>query len=371
MKNSKAYDAMIVARTSVLLSQPFFGQLVMRLRLVETDGLPTAAVDGVRMYYNPKFILSLTKDELVGVFCHEVLHCALGHLWRLVNKDPTKRNVAFDYVINLIIRQSGLVLPSCALYDEKYTGMSSDEVYNLLTNEDMKKICGSGNGFDIGGILEPVGNGENGSTESDWSDAVIKAAKVAKQTGKVPAGLEDYINKIMSVKTDWKSILQALVMQLVSRDDFTWTRPNSRYAPHGLYLPSLRSEKMPAFRVYVDASGSCWSKQILTEFCSHLSAIVDQCRPEIVYVDYFDTQVNKGDEFMPGDNIFIEPRGGGGTDFRPIFEHVEESGEEPAVVIVLTDGYGPFPEQEPSYHVVWAINSEVEAPWGHHVDIRE
>jgi len=66
------------ARTQLLLNQPFFGTLGLRLKLVP-GSLPTMATDGSRIVYNPVFVGELKPAELEGVLAHEVLHCALGH----------------------------------------------------------------------------------------------------------------------------------------------------------------------------------------------------------------------------------------------------------------------------------------------------
>ena len=48
------------ARAQLLLKQPFFGTLCLRLTPIETEDIPTAGTDGKRLLYNPKFFLSLT-----------------------------------------------------------------------------------------------------------------------------------------------------------------------------------------------------------------------------------------------------------------------------------------------------------------------
>jgi predicted metal-dependent peptidase len=75
------------ARTQLLLNQPFFGTLCLRLKLVAGE-LPTMATDGRRIVYDPAFVEELTAAELEAVLAHEVLHCALGHHCRRGERDP-------------------------------------------------------------------------------------------------------------------------------------------------------------------------------------------------------------------------------------------------------------------------------------------
>ena len=64
----------------------------------------------------------------------------------------------------------------------------------------------------------------------------------------------------------------------------------------------------------------------------------------------------------------IRPAGGGGTDFQIIFEYVAKHMEKPpASIIILTDGYAPFPQEKLAMGipVLWLLNNEkVDPPWG-------
>ncbi len=78
------------SRVQLLLLQPFFGTLCLRLKLVP-DHLPTKATDGSRIVYNPNFVDELKPAELEGTLAHEVMHCALGHHCRRGERDPLGR----------------------------------------------------------------------------------------------------------------------------------------------------------------------------------------------------------------------------------------------------------------------------------------
>jgi predicted metal-dependent peptidase len=69
------------------------------------------------------------------------------------------------------------------------------------------------------------------------------------------------------------------------------------------------------------------------------------------------------------DLLKIRPVGGGGTDFGIIFQYVQKKMQEepPASIIILTDGYAPFPKESVAMDipVLWIINNEdVTPPWG-------
>ena len=104
------------ARTQLLLGQPFFGTLGLKLKLV-AGSLPTMATDGSRIVYNPGFVDQLKPAELEGTLAHEVLHCALGHQCRRGERDPGLWNEAADFAINPILIGNGFALPAGALIE--------------------------------------------------------------------------------------------------------------------------------------------------------------------------------------------------------------------------------------------------------------
>jgi predicted metal-dependent peptidase len=86
-------------------------------------------------------------------------------------------------------------------------------------------------------------------------------------------------------------------------------------------------------------------------------------------VVYCDAAVQSFQEFGPSKPIELEPKGGGGTDFRPVFEWVNENQIAPVCLIYLTDlcchSYPAIPE----YPVLWVTDSRRTAPFGQTVRI--
>jgi len=109
-----------------------------------------------------------------------------------------------------------------------------------------------------------------------------------------------------------------------------------------------------------------------------VQGIMDEVRPERTIVIDCDAEVHQVFELSCGDEIAASDgakmRGGGGTDFRPAFDKVNDmiaAGEEIACVIFFTDLYGTFPETEPAYPVLWAATTDTEVPWGVAVRLNE
>ncbi len=105
--------------------------------------------------------------------------------------------------------------------------------------------------------------------------------------------------------------------------------------------------------VVVDTSGSIGART-LEAWAGEVSAVVEDVRPERLYVVYADAAVQRVEEYTADDlPLKLEPRGGGGTDFRPAFAWVDAQDIAPDCLLYLTDMLGTFPDQDPGYPVMW------------------
>ena len=123
------------AMSKLVMDEPFFGVLALRLRIVEDDTCPTAWTNGVSLGYSPSFVLDLAFKALIGLVIHEILHCAMGHPWRRGGRCPIRWNVACDYAINYEILRAGYELPEGALYAQEWDGRSAEWIYDRLPVE--------------------------------------------------------------------------------------------------------------------------------------------------------------------------------------------------------------------------------------------
>src|SRR4051812_12461222 len=98
------------ARVRLLLGQPFFGSLCLRLKLNPGD-VPTMATDGQQILYGAEFVEKLSPEEIEGTLAHEVMHCALGHHCRRGERDAVLWNQACDLAINPLLIANGFTLP--------------------------------------------------------------------------------------------------------------------------------------------------------------------------------------------------------------------------------------------------------------------
>lgn len=144
--------------------------------------------------------------------------------------------------------------------------------------------------------------------------------------------------------------------------------PNRRYIASGLYLPSFERAGVGPIVIAVDTSGSIGHRE-LDQFAGEISAISEEVRPEAIHVVYCDAAVQSAQHFGPSEPVHLEPKGRGGTDFRPGFEWAQQSNIAPVCLIYLTDlGCDSYPDI-PEYPVLWVSDSRRTAPFGETIQI--
>lgn len=411
-KMSPALEQITISRISMILSQPFFGALAMRLELIETNEelakkLTTAAVDGRHMWFNPAFIKTLTKDETTFLVAHEVLHCVFDHMNRRYDRNPEIWNMAADYVINATLIEAGFKMPKIGLYDKKYFNWTTEDVYDDLVKNGEKgkkggygldihpgdpgfpggNKKGSGKGDEDGeggggdGDEDGEGDGEGGLGEGlsaeerraladEWKDAVIQAAQLA--AGSIPAGLKRLLDDITDPQMDWRQILQ-MHLQSCVRTDYTWMRPNKRTFGQGITMPSMDLDDMVKVCIAIDTSGSVSEAQ-LKDFLGEIKGVMDAFSGYEIHIACFDAELYEASYMLVSEEddlmtyVSEHMQGGGGTDFMTWWNWAKDQDwiDEVQKCIFFTDGY-PFGEWgiEDLIDTIWVIHgSKNEGPFG-------
>ncbi|MFA5024265.1 MAG: VWA-like domain-containing protein [Patescibacteria group bacterium] len=359
----KAKERVGNSRARLLLQQPFYGVLLSMMDFIPEGALPTMATDGAKVYYNPQFVMDLTEDEVYGVLLHEISHCIYMHCTpkRRLNRAHQRWNVACDYAINLEIKDMGYALPGNLLLDNKYRDQNAEQIYDTLP-EDCSKFT----------TLDMHIENSDETSWDDMEDKIITAYEMTKNfkgKGNTPAGLKRWIDKLRKNKVKWERIFHRYVGQALSKDDYSFVRVNKRFIGQGMYLPDMRSNIIGSVVIAIDTSGSI-SRPCLEQFAAEISKIsylvsevtcmtCDSEVHEVLKIHSFSNWLNK-----------LHFKGGGGTDFRPVFDKIKEMGIQPELVIYLTDLYGQFPEKRPNYPVLWCVtNQDAKAPWGQQVEL--
>ena len=390
-------------KRNLVLKHPFFAMIALRQKYVETKRIPTMAVDGVHLFYNPAFVEKLTFNELLAVFAHEVLHLACAHHARRGSRDLELWNEACDLAINPIVEDAGFTLPEDALLEERFRNLAAETIYARLEKEQTSQaangqtagslILGASDPNDgvdgdgpswapdpggCGGVIDavtddgrPVSPDEMERVQKDWEIIARQAAQIARTRaqGELPAGLERFVASFDQPTVDYRSLLRLFVDQS-NKNDYRWTPPNRRYISQGLFLPSLSSPQLRPIVIAIDTSGSIGDEE-LAQFAAEVNAIIAEWEPEWVDVVYCDAGVASVERFGPDDwPVTLHASGGGGTSFRPAFDWVEREQLDPACFIYFTDLYGDFPDDPPDYPVLWLTTTKgMTAPFGETVEM--
>lgn len=359
--DAQALVQLTKARAGLILDQPFFGALALRLKLIEDSNIPTLAVNGKVIKYNPDYVKTLSLPLTKSALGHEVMHCVFDHMSRLGEREPKRWNHAGDYVINQTLEDAGFEIGKDWLHSPVFRGMSTDEIYNQLPPDPP----GDSQDQLEQGDPDPA---QSAADQREWQIATAQAAAAAKAMGKLPGALERFVDEMLRPQVDWRDVLRRFIDQ-ASKNDFSWRRPNRGALAHGVLLPGLYSQSCGKIQTWIDTSGSI-DQHTLNIFGSEVSSAVEEVRPEETEVGYCDADINHIDTFKDDDQLQFNMHGGGGTDFRPPFERNIEEQITPVCMIYLTDGYGTFPDTEPDYPVLWVMTSDVVAPFGETVRIK-
>jgi predicted metal-dependent peptidase len=379
-------ELLITARVGLLLKASFFGNLATRLKLVNADEwCSTAATDGRHFYYNSRFIKMLRPKEIEFLFGHEVLHCVYDHFGRRGERDPQIWNIANDFCVNADLKKHNVgefITSVPALYDRKYEGLSSEEIYDdLMKNvqkislDDLVKklldehLDGEGDDESEDGKGRPkLSEAEKQQIRDEIKEAMLAAAATVDGAGNLPAGVKRLIQDLTEPKMNWRELLR---MQLEStiKSDYTWMRASRKGWHMDAVMPGMKLDPMIDIAIAIDASGSI-GEAMLKDFLSEIQGIMDSFPAYRIHVLTFDTDVYNPAQYN-SDNLDsicdYEVSGGGGTDFTCIFNYLKENEIEPKRLVVFTDGY-PFGSwgDENYADTVWILHgtTTIVPPWG-------
>lgn len=173
----------------MLVKYPSFGSIVANAKIVEDASMKTAATDGEFIYYNPSFMESLTSDEQVFLFAHEVCHIAFDHIFRREGKNKKLWNIATDAVINAFLQQDGLPLIEGGVDRSGAINYNAEDLYNELLKEyeenNDNQNSNSSNGDSNSESDDSSSDNDNvGHDDHDiWDEAIEKKKQQEKDTG--------------------------------------------------------------------------------------------------------------------------------------------------------------------------------------------
>ncbi len=416
----EAARALSRARAALITREPFFGSLVLGLRLEADETCRQIWTDGTTLGYHPAFAAGISQEKLVGALAHEALHLACGHHARRQHRNPRLWNEACDVVINDILLQAGFRLPEGAVSRPEYSGLPVESVYRELLSRQISRgsarqfsgpngAQGYGDGSQTSlpehdaGMTTPhppsetgqedaqrhvrsaasarhpaargkkdipffdgeirdaprlrEGQGEHGEqAQLDVETTLARTLDRARHAGVIPAGCHRLLRHCFPAQQDWHSLLRRFLARCAD-NDYSWCHPARRFLHQGLYLPGRHDMKISSLAVAVDSSGSV-DDVALSSFCAELGAALAPYDTEAVIL-FHDCRVQAVHR-IHGRELpsSLTPVGGGGTDFRPVTAWLENRGEHPTALIWFTDLECAFFPQAPDYPVLWLVRGQ-------------
>ena len=380
---------LLMSRMRILLNNGFYGLLLMHMVYAIDEDCETAATDGKRIYFGPDFLEELQDTELDFIMMHEILHVVLQHCLRQGERDNERFNIACDIVVNsnillshnmqtsaITLRKYGESMHLAPNGKEGYE-YTAEQVYEMLPPTPKT------------GIQKKGGNKANWDNHSKWGqqavdealdDVWIKRFEDAceaisiqdplNQRGLLPLFAQRLFKELKAPQTDWRTILNDFVQEEIV--DYSFAPPDRRFNDNPFFLPDFndKDDVIEDILFMIDTSGSM-SDDMITQAYSEVKGAIDQFDGKLRgWLGFFDAAIIEPKPFSNEEEFrVIKAAGGGGTNFQIIFEYVHEhmTDKLPASIIILTDGYAPFPKERMAWDipVLWVINNDqVDPPWG-------
>ncbi len=378
------------ARAKLLLQHPFLGALLLRLAMRPDDQCRSIATNGAEIRYRADFLADLSLRDIQFHLTHQVLHCALGHPWRRGHRLAAVWDIACDYAVNQLLVDEGFKLASGAIINERYRGLSAEEIYPLLELGESGEPLGEhpwsspyrqSFGLPSTAMMTPKTANEaeaqyeqrtaDGATNDDvaerWQSNVTHLAQQLRSKGRLSASLQRALDAALQPMLPWQALL-ARFLSSHGREDYSFHRISRRGGD--ALLPSLHSQQANIV-IAIDNSGSIGDAE-LNEFINEIDALKSQVRTHVTLLAC-DVALHRDCpwHFAATDAIHIPEQwaGGGGTRFTPVFSWAENQGHAPDALIYFTDAMGEFPECAPAYPVLWLVKGRGKVPWGTRVQL--
>jgi len=383
------------AKAKLMLEHPYIGSMATVLKLDDNKETLTFSSDGVSLKYNNEYFDTAPLDEIEFALANGAMHALLKHKERTHERVGRIWQAATDIAVNAMLVKNDFVLPPYAYYDERFEGMYAEEIYDILTEEmvyndtldeteaptpdDARSEEGKENKEQQQqpqnsqeesssqqppveqASLEEIGKEEIEALQEELQEHFEQMFQKFNRQGELPKGLEMLVPEYFSHKIHWREMLYRYIAEF-AKSTYSFVPPNMKYLYRGIYLPSLSSDLLRIV-IAVDTSGSV-DEEMLSTFLGEVESIMQSYGNYEIDLITADAKVHSHRTYLPGERLEYTVSGGGGTDFRPTFAYIDAEINYPTLLLYFTDGMGTFPENEPSFDVMWVMPEAKEVPFG-------
>ena len=328
----------------------------------------------------PGYHTSTPLEQRIGILKHEMLHIALGHLFRKGERDHVKFNYAADCALNQQITRTHL--PEGAIYPDNFPTKekrvieheSSEYYYSIMDKSELegkKPTGGSGNcKGNEGGGSGSIEINDHSSWEKSTGDEELQqeltknmveraATNTQKSRGNLPSNYAQMIdNLLIKREVDWKRVLRQIVGNKKANTRKTLLRRDRRL-PYANWIKGKVKDRVFDLGVISDVSGSV-SNSALIELWGEIISICDTFKTPVQMVQV-DTHPSPPEK-LTRDVKALTRRAQGGTQLSPAIEEFKRAGIHYDALVVTTDGYlfdgdiEPFAELR--VPVIWLIEKD-------------
>lgn len=365
----------------------FLGSLLCSMEIIWSDvDNPTAKTNGLKLWWNRDWFISLPKATRVTILVHELWHPGRLHFLRRGNRDAEIWNYACDIRINNDLKAAGYSFVGIEwawlMPEVDVNGpMAEEDIYDLLMQKSLSPPpqpgateIGNANG-DMSN-LPPDDNSTSGEgatqNQTRILEAVVRAVQAAEranQAGNIPGGTKDFITQFLTPVVPWEATLMQFFTDL-GEYRYTWARPNRRFSDSYRQSVEYESDRLEHLIYYLDVSGSISDRDRL-RFNSEVKYIKDVLNPRKLTLVQFDTEIQHEHVFEESDPFEkVVDVSGGGTCLVCVKNHIEQN--NPTAAIIFSDMHvSPMDKPKTGTPVIWIRIGKGHVPsFGKVINIR-
>ncbi len=351
------------AKTKLMLEKPYFGSLVTSIELRVNNNIASINPLGDVLEYNEEYLEVLCVNEVSTILANGAMHQALFHSERGEGKVSSVWRLASDYAINDLLVENGFMLPPMANYSSRFEKLYAEQIYTTLLDE--LDLSENDNDLVDEQQIEEI-------EEQDFPEELLAQEEYEllleqlniklEKHGDLPKGIERFVERKTQPKISWRDELYRYV-NAHAKSDYRMFPPSKKHLYRGVALPSIYGEELKIV-VAIDTSASI-DDELLDSFLMELYEIMQVFTHYVIELIECDSTIQNIQRLTPQEPLEPTLKGGGGTNFTPVFDHVMQMNEDFKFLIYFTDGKGSFPNYEPTIDVLWVVPKvEGEFPFG-------
>ncbi len=404
-----------LARDTVVVNMRFLDIAAAALKLIPMDGLNGMATDSLAIYYDPKWVLETYEAEpnmIARTYLHMMLHLVFFHSFQYDKVDKVYWSFACDAAVENTILSLGLnevrikkdaeIEARIKILKKQVDSLTAEKLYRHLRINELSEA----------GKIEwhLLFNRDDHKFWEPKTEVVIMKEQWVKISERVKADLKSFtkarggneellfnLKEATRERHDYGEILKRFTVlgedMRINDDEFDYIFYNYGLTHFG-NMPLVEpleykdSDKIRDFVIAIDTSASCRG-EIVENFLKKTFDILKDSESFFtkvnIHIIQCDTEIRDDKKITDRDELkeyfkSIKLKGFGGTDFRPVFDHVDELIKKKELqklkgLIYFSDGFGIFPERMPSYDVMFAFleGEDIPAlpPWAMKVVLSE